>query len=294
VARLVEACDLAVLGRTDSTEEQVAADLANPAYDRERSGVLVTDPAGDVVGWLLTEDDTAELFVDPYALDPTLLAWLLDRGVEHGRLLSAERGAPMEVGAGAFEQDAALAGALTAAGFVVRRRFWRMRLDLDPAARPVLLRPAGIEIRGCREDDADLRLLHAMFTESFAEAWNSPERSFHDWLARLDGLPGQDPSQRWVATVGGAPAGFLIADESRAEHNLSYVRTLGVRPAYRGGGVAKALLGTAFAHAAARGREAVLLTVDSENVTGATRLYESVGMRVQDVVLAWGLRVQPR
>jgi ribosomal protein S18 acetylase RimI-like enzyme len=43
--------------------------------------------------------------------------------------------------------------------------------------------------------------------------------------------------------------------------------------------VAKALLRDCFAAAQRAGRKAVLLHVDVANVTGALRLYESVGMR---------------
>ena len=51
--------------------------------------------------------------------------------------------------------------------------------------------------------------------------------------------------------------------------------------------MAKALLAEAFAESARRGRTRVGLGVDSESPTGATRLYQSVGMFVEKVILAW-------
>jgi mycothiol synthase len=57
------------------------------------------------------------------------------------------------------------------------------------------------------------------------------------------------------------------------------VESLGVRPAWRGRGVGRALLLAAFGELQRRGIPAVELGVDLENQTGATRLYEQVGMR---------------
>ena len=62
--------------------------------------------------------------------------------------------------------------------------------------------------------------------------------------------------------------------------DCGWVTLLGVRADARGGGIAAALLRAAFAGFTARGTHTVLLVVDAANPTGATRLYESVGMRV--------------
>ncbi|MEZ5089508.1 MAG: GNAT family N-acetyltransferase [Micropruina sp.] len=64
----------------------------------------------------------------------------------------------------------------------------------------------------------------------------------------------------------------------RPSADADYVANLGVLRSGRGRGVAKALLHAAFARAQADGRAAVRLHVDAESPTGATRLYESVGM----------------
>jgi ribosomal protein S18 acetylase RimI-like enzyme len=58
------------------------------------------------------------------------------------------------------------------------------------------------------------------------------------------------------------------------------VGTLAVRPRWRRRGLGEALLRAAFAALYERGRRRVGLGVDAENVTGALRLYERVGMRV--------------
>ena len=59
-----------------------------------------------------------------------------------------------------------------------------------------------------------------------------------------------------------------------------------MRKPWRGRGIGRALLLHAFGEFHRRGDVHVGLGVDAENPTGATRLYESVGMRVtkEDVI----------
>jgi ribosomal protein S18 acetylase RimI-like enzyme len=290
VFALVTACDVAVLGRTDATAAQIEADLAVPGYDRERGGLLVEDGAGAVTGWLWTEDDAeaGKVFVDPYSLDPLVLAWLVEGGIEYTRRLAAERGRPLELAAGSWEQDGMLGAAFDGAGLEVCRRFWRMRVDLAGASWPPPELPPGVTVRTPDpEQEASYRLLYRIAESSFAEHWGHADRSYEGWRTRFEAGPGRDPAQWWVAEVDGEPAAVLIGDDSRVDLGMGWVRTLGVLAAFRGRGLGKALLRTSFAAASARGLASVGLAVDSENASGATKLYESVGMYADSVQLAW-------
>ena len=62
---------------------------------------------------------------------------------------------------------------------------------------------------------------------------------------------------------------------------------LGVRRAYRGRGLARALLLHTYGVFFARGERRVSLGVDASSPTGATKLYESVGMRVENEEIMW-------
>jgi ribosomal protein S18 acetylase RimI-like enzyme len=66
-----------------------------------------------------------------------------------------------------------------------------------------------------------------------------------------------------------------------------WIGAIGVRPAWRGRGLAKALLLHSFREFHRRGQRRVGLGVDSENSTGATKLYESVGMVVDTEQVVW-------
>jgi ribosomal protein S18 acetylase RimI-like enzyme len=72
---------------------------------------------------------------------------------------------------------------------------------------------------------------------------------------------------------------------------VGYVRILGVQKAWRGRGLARALLLSAFSDYRQRGCLGVQLGVDTGNTTGATRLYESVGMTSLHSALALGSTV---
>ena len=67
---------------------------------------------------------------------------------------------------------------------------------------------------------------------------------------------------------------------TRKRFDMGWVNALGVRTSRRRRGLGELLLRTAFAEFARRGETRVGLGVDTENETGATRLYERVGMRV--------------
>ena len=65
------------------------------------------------------------------------------------------------------------------------------------------------------------------------------------------------------------------------------MRHLGVLPVARGRGIARWLLEQAAFEARERGQSALTLSVDGDNTTGATRLYESVGFVTRHVVDKW-------
>jgi len=74
---------------------------------------------------------------------------------------------------------------------------------------------------------------------------------------------------------------------------MGWVGTLGVRRPYRRQGLGLALLRHSFAEFYRRGRRRVGLGVDSQNLTGATRLYQKAGMHVSRVQLIFEKELRP-
>jgi len=164
---------------------------------------------------------------------------------------------------------------LRSRGLRLVRHFWHMGIDLSPGAvaGPA---PARVAITPLGSGE-DLRDAHAVLDEAFADHWDHHPEPFERWVEDLTEGPDYDPALWRLAWEGEQLVGVLAAavlDDS------GWVSLLGVRADARGRGIAAALLRDAFAGFAARGTRNALLVVDSANSTGATQLYESVGMSV--------------
>jgi mycothiol synthase len=174
--------------------------------------------------------------------------------------------------------DAAACALLCERGYTITRHDWEMAIAVDKTfERPGA--PAGITVEPF-DWDRDAEELHRVVNAAFSEHRNNAPRPFDQWVAEAKADPRFDPSLWWVARDAASAeiVGALIGiDFGRYGH----VRTLGVLKSHRGRGVGEALLKTSFAQFAERGHTRVGLGVDSENATGATRLYERAGMHVE-------------
>ena len=171
--------------------------------------------------------------------------------------------------------DHAAAAMLTDRGLRPIRHFWHMQIDLDGPIEPGPA-PDGIEIAGIEPGD-DVRAIHAIIESAFADDPGENTAPFDPWHEEHATGPGYDPTLWLLARDRGAPVGALTAS---AGDDVGWVDYLAVLGSHRGRGIGSALLRRAFATFAARGLGRVRLNVDAENVTGATAVYERVGMRV--------------
>jgi mycothiol synthase len=170
----------------------------------------------------------------------------------------------------AFAPDEGARELFTRRGYREVRRFWEMAIELDgPPPAPA------VEVQRFREEDA--RAFHAAMGEAFAEHWEHHPMPFEEWWEQKRSAPDFDPSVWFVVRDGAEIAAIVRNDPDR--NGGGYVGALGVRPAWRGRGFARALLLHTFGEFHRRGVTRVTLGVDAENATGATKLYESVGMR---------------
>ncbi len=98
-------------------------------------------------------------------------------------------------------------------------------------------------------------------------------------------MPDRDPSLWFLVRHEETVVAATRNDPERS--GGGWIGALGVRRAWRGQGLAKALLLHSFREFHRRGKRRVGLGVDSENPTGATKLYESVGMVVDTEQVVW-------
>jgi mycothiol synthase len=273
-------CDIAESGQPD---HEVISWIRDGAEDYTSYGVF--DEHGlAAAGWLDTEPSGHVGFEGDVRVRPGL-----DKAVGDP-LLAAVRAAaaaadptrPVHYFANA-SADRARAWVESHGGTAIRH-FWRMRIDLDagdPTVAPAL--PEGVTIRTIREDEADLREVFRVVDTAFEDHFgHEGGRTFEQWITSIRKHSQLDFTLWWVAEVDGVPVaallGWRLPDH---EHGWTgQVGTLGTLREARGRGIGGCLLRTAFAEFAARGLRKVTLGVDAANLTGAVRLYESVGMRV--------------
>ncbi|MFN8126231.1 MAG: GNAT family N-acetyltransferase [Candidatus Nanopelagicales bacterium] len=308
IVSLMRAHEAAVLGHTNTSVVEAESEVRAPEVDRERSVVAVDD--GRVVGLRLVMVDLPERDVlldcwthpqlderDQRGLMARLVteAWPTARSL--ARVAEAQWPPPeadpwqaspatWQLAGGAYRQDEVWAEALASLGLRQVRTFQRMSL-VHGTEVPLPPAPDGVTARQIADED-DLRVAHRIHQQAFADHWGGePERTFADWLTDQRAQPGFDPALWSIAELRGTAVGLCVGSDARRELGVAYVPLLGVVREARGRGIARYLLRREFHRSALRGYGETQLTVDSESLTGADRLYRSVGMAPTVTIDAW-------
>jgi ribosomal protein S18 acetylase RimI-like enzyme len=103
------------------------------------------------------------------------------------------------------------------------------------------------------------------------------EDDLEHWQQHIFGREWWDPSLVYLVREG---AEVVAAEINAFRFGVGWIGTLGTRRPWRCRGLGRALLLTAFVELYRRGYRRIGLAVDAGNETGATHLYESVGMHV--------------
>ena len=260
----------------DSTVEDLYDDWAAPGIEMEQDTVTIWD-GERVVGYAgIAKINPPDIYSAYGGVRPThrgrgLGTWLFET-IE-------ERVAQKAGGAGSVRQwidakDKAAIVVLAGRGYEFVRRFWRMdvALDEDPDVPRSI---EGVTIRGFMKGQ-DERPAHESMELAFKEHWGYTPKTYEEARAR-----------RWDAEHFRADLSLVAADEegeivgvsiNGARHGIGFVEDLSVLPAWRGKGIAESLLRTSFRMFRELGLKGASLYVDSDNSTGAVRLYERVGM----------------
>jgi len=170
--------------------------------------------------------------------------------------------------------DAAAQELFERSGYHDARHFFEMAIELEqrPSAPD-----AAIEVFSGEEDEA--RAFYESLDEAFQDHWEHQSSGFDEWWNRHRANPGYDPALWFFVRDGDEIAATCRNDANRK--GGGYVGAIGVRRPWRGKGYAKALLLHTFGEFWDRGLRRVTLGVDAESPTGATHLYERVGMHVE-------------
>jgi mycothiol synthase len=190
-----------------------------------------------------------------------------------GRNEERARGRATRIHAFAMGNDTAGGELLRAHGYMEVRRFYEMAIEQTEPPPPV-----DVPVETVNVDD--LREFHAAMDEAFQDHWEHVSSPFDEWWDRQSKNPNLDLSVWFLVRGDGGEIAAVTRNESN-RNGGGYIGAIGVRRKYRGRGYAKALLLHSFREFYERGMPRVTLGVDTQNPTGATHLYERVGMHVE-------------
>lgn len=270
------------------------AHLANcdPARD-----MIVAEIEGEMVGFVRSEWLREESGLYRYSFSPTLVPQWRGRGIRRAllrwmeariRQIAAEHpaDAPKEYATSAPPKAHSLIELLEGEGYRPARYFHRMVRSLAEPL-PDFAMPDGLEMRPVLPEH--YRLIWEASNEAFRDHWGyspEPEEYYQEWL--------EDPviftPELWqiawdTATneVAGQVRTFIDdLENEKYNRRRGYTEFISVRRPYRKRGLARALIAESLRALKARGMSESALFVDSENISGATRLYEECGFRTVD------------
>ncbi len=172
---------------------------------------------------------------------------------------------------------------LERAGYRPVRWWYEMETDLSAPLPEPTPPPGGLRLESFDPayDDA-VRRAH---NEAFAGHWGSSERDAAEWAQWYTGSYAFRPEVSFVMLDGEEIAGYVLAYHWEADTvatgvKEAWVGQVGTRAAWRGRGVASALLARTLAACTDAGYQRAALSVDSENASGALGLYERLGFVV--------------
>jgi mycothiol synthase len=293
IAELINACSREQGRKPQATAQSIRSNMEMPGLKLETDTALAVDQRGGAVGYALVQDNppNTSLFalaeVHPQhrgqGIGTALCHWIEDRARQAIPGLPA--GAQVTLLQKRSSQDKAAQDLLLGQGYQVVRYNFRMVIDmLEPPPQPQ--QPEGIAIRPFVREEEGRALVQAL-CEAFRDNWGYVERplelEYQRWMHLLDSDDESETAPHWLVGVDGREiAGFALSRLRVSQGpEDAWIYVVGVRPPWRRRGIALALLQHSFWALYQQGKRRVRLEVDAQNLTGATRLYEKAGMRVE-------------
>ncbi len=270
--------------------DEIREELGHSWVEPELDGVVALDAEGVAVAWgLVTAPPDFETVLRVFlsgGVDPArrgqgigrrLLAW------QHDRARQLLAGSAVRLPAWVLSYAADIApehgSLLRRAGFEAARYFTTLECELAHAAFPAPGTVDGLVIEPfCPEYSERAR---AAKNAAFADHWGSQPSSVESWES-LQSLPSFRPELSRVARDGDEVVGLVITevnedDWERQGSRSAYIGLVGTVRAWRGRGLASALLAEVLAAYREAGLELAVLDVDTENPTGALGVYTRLG-----------------
>ena len=297
------------VGRDTENLQDIESMCDDPKWQPETATKMIFDPSGLAVAYVEIWDTHPVpvlphmwLCIHPQADTDAFSAYLMDWAINRGRqaIERVPENACVVFESSADARDTRYHQIFKAAGMQAKDQSWlKMSVQMsEPPPAPTW--PEGIRlVRG--DDLPNHRSIFMAVRESFQDhrgyIEGDVEEGWEDWERRLKRMKEQgkfDPTL-WLLAMEGDTIASLVLGKMAASDNpdQGYINTVGTRREYRGRGLALALMQQALRIYWERGRQNVALHVDGSSITGATRLYEKVGMSEEERYDTYVLELRP-
>ena len=291
VVDLLNACSIEQIGKPQTEAHRIRSDWQSPTFNRETDTLIALAPDGSLVGHAALWDSEPHVRIyvagdvhpqyKGQGIGTALCQWAEERGRQ--AILKAPAGTRVVLVQETLSANEAAQELLCEQGYQLVRHSFHMLIEMN-GLPPEPVVPDGITIHAFVRD-RDMRALVLADRDAFKDHWgyveHPLEEEYQEWVHWIDNNPDHDPSLWFLATDGEEIAGMSLCCPKTAEDpGMGWVDSLGVRRQWRRRGIALALLHHSFGELYRRGKRKVGLEVDAQSLTGATRLYEKAGMRV--------------
>lgn len=278
-----------IVERTDSLDD-IRRNYSHLTRCDPQTDMLFAEMDGEVIGYNRVWWDRQEDGVYTYGVVGFLRPDWRRKGIGSAMLKHAEArlrqiAAAHEPGprffqTGANDSELGLQALLESQGYQPARYFVEMTRDINEPL-PDAPMPPGLEVRPA--DESMLRQVYEAHMDAFRDHWGFTEETFEEFSHWKD-EPDFNPSLWKIGWDGDQIAGMVlnfIDEAENAEYNRKrgYTEGISTRRPWRKLGLARSLLVQSIAMFREMGLSETALGVDAENLSGALKLYQSVGYK---------------
>jgi len=294
IAAVLTASEAADQTKHEVTEGDIAKAYQHLSNCDPYHDMIIAEVNGEMIGysrgWWLEDPDAQRLYIHNGFLIPewrrkgigrAMLLWMEKRLGEIALTHPPEPAKIFQVNVTQFQKGTA--SMLEHSGYRPARYFYEMvRPTLDEIYESPI--PAGVEIRPVSAEQYPA--IWKAVDEASQDEWGykkPSEQDYQEWLTD----PHFQPKLWQVAwditsnQVVGHVLTFIQREEKKQfDRKRGYTEGIGVNRSWRRRGLARALISRSLLAQKAAGMSESALVADSDNLSGATRLYESCGFQI--------------
>lgn len=296
IASLLNACNSAVDFDEWPSVPELLMQFDDPSVDNTRDIRLWETDTGELIavaGLMMPSEDFNRILwfqTQPSSNYCAIETQVVNWGEERMREFAKERDvSTIKILAPTHSNNRDRITFLESCGFQVERYFLSLeRSLLEPIAKPQL--PEGFTLQPITSQ-IDPQAWVEMFNETFSDHWNHFQMTVDGYQHKFN-----DPDYLpHLSAIAIAPDGTFAAfcdcsslgGDGQQKTQKAWITALGTRQGFRKRGLGRAILLAVMQNLKAEGMDSVMLYVDADNLTGATRLYDAVGFHQVNTQIAY-------